>query len=71
MKIDIQNSNKINKSCNKRMVDLFWLNGDGINKFLSMNHVGKQIKKMNTTSENMTYLVDNKTICVNINNWNH
>ena len=37
------------------------LNGDGLKKLLTMNPTGKQITTMNTTSENMKYLADNKT----------
>ena len=47
-----------------------WLNEGGLKKLLTMNPMEKQIKKMNTTSDNMTYLVDNKTICVSIKNCN-
>ena len=40
----------------------------GIDKnLLTMNPMEK-ITKMNTTSENMAYLVDKKRICVNIKN---
>ena len=45
-------------SCNKRKKTLFWLNGYGLKQLLTMNPVGKQITKNNTTSENMKYLVD-------------
>ena len=37
----------------------FWLNGDGL-KFTHYGSYEKKITKMNTTSESMTYLVDNK-----------
>ena len=38
----------------------FNFNGDGLKRLLTMNPTEKQITKMNRTSENMTYLVDNK-----------
>ena len=38
------------------------MNGYGLKKWLTMSPMEKHITKMNTTSENMTYLVDNKTI---------
>ena len=36
------------------------MNGDGLKKLRTMDPMGKTDKKMNTTSENMTYPVDNK-----------
>ena len=44
---------------------MFWLHGDRLKELLTKNPM-KNIKTMNTTSENMTYLIDNKKICVNI-----
>ena len=40
----------------------FWLHGDGLKCFLTMNPMEKKIKRMNTTSEYMKYLVNNKTL---------
>ena len=39
------------------------MNGDGLNLFLNMNPMEKYITERNTTSENLTYLVDKK-ICL-------
>ena len=50
---------------------LFWLHGDGLKLFLTMNHMEKLKKTMNKTSENTTYLIDNKKSCVNITKCTH
>ena len=39
----------------------FWLNEDGPKQMLTMNCMEKQITRMYSTSENITYLVDDKT----------
>ena len=38
----------------------FWLHADGLKLLLTMNPMGKLKNNMNKTSENMTYLIDNK-----------
>ena len=38
----------------------FWLHGDGLKQFPTMSPMEKHKKTMNKTSENMTYLIDNK-----------
>ena len=39
----------------------FWLHGDGLKEFLTMYPMEKH-KKMNKTSENMTYIIDKKKV---------
>ena len=60
IKYDIQTYIENNISCKKAKEKLFWLIGDGLKKLLTMNPMKKNITKRNTTSENITYLVDNK-----------
>ena len=38
----------------------YWLRADGLKLFLTMNPMEKLKNTMNKTSENMTYLIDNK-----------
>ena len=58
---DLQSSIGKNIYCKKAKENLFWLNWDGLRKLFTMNPMEKQITKRNTTSENITYLVENKT----------
>ena len=60
IKYELKNYIEHNISCKNREEKSFWLNMDELNKLLTMNPMGKQITKMNTTSENMKYIVDNK-----------
>ena len=71
IKDNIQASIETNISCKKSKEKLFWLNRDGLKKFLTTNPMEKPITKRNITSENITYLVDNKKICVNKKNGTH
>ena len=43
----------------KRKEKSFWFIGEGL-KIAHHEYYGKTDKKMNTTSENMTYIIDNK-----------
>ena len=40
--------------------NLYWLHTDGLKLLLTMNPMEKLKNSMNKTSENMTYLIDNK-----------
>ena len=60
IKYELKNYIEHNISCKNREEKSFWLNMDELNKLLTVNPMGKQITKMNTTSENMKYIVDNK-----------
>ena len=60
IKYELQNSIETNISCKKGEEKICWLNEDGLKKLLTINPIEKQITKMNSTSENITYLVDNK-----------
>ena len=71
IKDELQTSIENIISCNKRKEKSFWSFRDGLKMFLTMNPMEKQITKMNTTSENMTYLVDNSFFCVNIKKFTH
>ena len=48
--------------------NLYWLHADGLKLLLTMNPMEKLKNYMNKISENMTYLMDNKKICVNKKN---
>ena len=69
-KYELQNSVENNISCKKRKEISFWLNGDGLKQQLTMNPMEKQIIRMNTTLQNMTYLIVNKTILCQHNKLN-
>ena len=71
IKYDLQNSIETNIYCKKSKETLFWFNGDGLNNCSLIILRKKQTTKSNTTSKNITYLVDNKTICVNIKECTH
>ena len=59
IKYDLQTSTENNMSYKKRKKKPFWLNWDGLKQFLTLNPMEKYITKMNTTPENIKYLVDN------------
>ena len=52
------------KKCNgwRKKGKSFWLHGDGLKLLLTMNPMEKLKNTMNKTSDNMTYLIDNKKI---------
>ena len=60
LKYELQTSIENNISCKKAKGKIFWLNGDGLKKVLTMNPVEEHITKRSTISENITYLVDKK-----------
>ena len=47
---------------------LYWLHADGLRLLLTMNPMERIKNSMNKIPENMTYLMDNKKIFVNIRN---
>ena len=67
IKYELQTSIETNTSCKKGQEKLFWLNGDENKQLPTMNTMEKQTTKMNTASENITYLVDNKTFLCEYN----
>ena len=67
IKDQLQNSIENNILGKTRKEKSFWFHGDGLKELLTMNPMEKH-KKINTTSENMTYLIYNKTNCVSITN---
>ena len=68
IKYELQNLIENNLLEPRRTGKLFWLHGGGLKELLTMNLMGKHLKN-NTTSENMTYFIDNKKICANITNF--
>ena len=70
IKNELQTSIETNVSCKKPngvvLVEWGWCE-----KLITMNPMEKQTTKSNTTSENITYLVDKKTISVNITKFTH
>ena len=63
IKHELQTYIETNISCKKPKEKLFWLNGDGLKHLLTMNPMKKLATKRNTTSDNITYLVDLKKMC--------
>ena len=57
IKDELQNSIENNVLEGRKKEKSFWLHGDGLKQLLTMNPMEKH-KKMNKTSENMTYLID-------------
>ena len=45
---------------NNKMKNQFWLNSYGIRKMVTINPMEKQIIERNTTSDNVSFLIDNK-----------
>ena len=62
IKYEIQTCIETNIFSKKSEEKISWLNRDGLKKLLTMNPMEKQVTKSITTSENITYPVDNKTI---------
>ena len=70
IKYELQNSIEIIYLVRKEGENNFGL--IGMDKTcLTMNSMKKSVTKITTTSENMTYLVDEKQTCVNITNFTH
>ena len=65
---ELQNSIENNLLERGKKRKSFWLHGGGLKELLTMNLMEKHKTNMNKTSENTTYLIDNKTfLCQTIN----
>ena len=60
IKDEIQSVIKRNIQEGSKKKNLYWLHADGLKLLLTMNPMEKLKNSMNKTSENMTYLIDNK-----------
>ena len=60
IKDNLQSSIEKNEREGKNKEKQYWLHADGLKLLLTMNPMEKLKNNMNKTSENMTYIIDNK-----------
>ena len=71
IKYDIQTYIENNISCKKAKEKLFWLNGDGLKKLLTMNPM-KKISQKGTQHQRISHIwLITRNFCVNMKNCTH